>query len=74
MPRDVPRLEAHRLVLRPLREDDKITLMAIPRDAEYIRLFGGDPATAGPRSSEDVERWYESRAESLRWIIDVRDR
>ena len=74
MPRDAPRLEANRVALRPLREDDKIALTAIPRDAEYIRSNGGDPATAGPRSREDVGRWYESRGDSLRWIMVVGNR
>ena len=71
MPRDVPRLEAYRVVLRPLREDDKTAVQGMPRDAEYIRLNGGDPSEAGPRSRRDVEEWYESRPDSLRWIIEV---
>ncbi len=74
MPRDVPRLEASRVVLRPLREDDKIAKLAIPRDAEYVRLNGGDPSEAGPRSPRDVDDWYESRPDSLRWIIEVDER
>lgn len=57
--------------MRPLSEDDKIALATIPRDAEYIRANGGDPTTAGPRSREEIEHWYESPTDSLRWVLEV---
>ncbi len=74
MAKAVPVLEAAGLVLRPLRESDKAIRLGIPRDPEYVRLNGGEPSEAGPLGKEGVERWFESRADSLRWVIALDDR
>ena len=74
MVKTVPVLEAAGLVLRPLRESDKAIRLGIPRDPEYVRLNGGEPSEAGPLGKEGVERWFESLADSLRWVIALDDR
>lgn len=69
-----PVIEGALVRLRPLRPTDRDARLALGRDAEYVRLNGGDPDRATGFSAEDARRWYASFPDSLRWVIERHDR
>lgn len=68
----VPTLKGDRLVLRPPREQDKLDRLSYGRNAEYVRMAGGDHRHLPPLTAEQVERWYQRLlAEPIEWVIDL---
>lgn len=69
--REVLVLDGERVRLRSLRDSDRAERVALGRDAEFVRLNGGEPSDAArPFTEADGERWFAARAESLRWAIE----
>ncbi|MHB9144956.1 MAG: hypothetical protein ACYC5Y_06425 [Symbiobacteriia bacterium] len=71
--RSSPRiLRAPTVTLRPLREEDKADRLACGRQAEYVRMVGGDPRNLRPFTREDANRWFaESAREPFLWAIEA---
>jgi hypothetical protein len=51
-----PLLRGERVTLRPPRETDKAERLALGRDPEIVRMFGGDWRNLAPLTVEEVER------------------
>lgn len=60
------------VILRPPQEKDKETRLALGRDAEFVRMVGGDPTKITPLTPQEVEEWFNKMSESTHsWIIEV---
>lgn len=69
---ETPTLFGTRVTLRAPRETDKADRLACPRNAEAVRMYGGDYRNLQPVTVEEVERWYEWHSrEPLRWMLEV---
>jgi RimJ/RimL family protein N-acetyltransferase len=68
---EVPVLAGSRVVLRPLRPEDKTARLALGRDPEFVRLNGGDPSALRAFTAEDADRWLAAFPESLRWAVEL---
>lgn len=67
----VPTLKGKRLVLRGPRDRDRQDRLACGRNAEFVRMVGGDDRNLKPMTPEQVDRWYERlMAEPLEWVIE----
>ncbi|MGE5674560.1 MAG: GNAT family N-acetyltransferase [Mycobacterium leprae] len=71
----VPILQGKRVLLRPPCEKDKQDRLALGRNAEFVRMCGGDHRNLQPFTPEQAERWYARLvAEPLEWVIEVNGR
>jgi ribosomal-protein-alanine N-acetyltransferase len=66
----VPVLAGALACLRPLRESDRAERLALGRDAEFVRMNGGNPHRQETFTVADVDRWFRAFPESLRWAIE----
>jgi RimJ/RimL family protein N-acetyltransferase len=67
----LPELRGLQVLLRSPREADKSDRLECGRDAEFVRMVGGDPSELPPLTVEEVDRWYERIAsEPYSWIIE----
>jgi RimJ/RimL family protein N-acetyltransferase len=67
-----PVLVGRGLVLRPPRPTDRADRLAIGRNAEYVRLDGGNTRDLAPLTEDDVAQWYARIAGAqYGWVIDV---
>ena len=67
----VPVLKGKHVVLRPLRPMDKVDRFACGRNAEYVRMMGGDFRNMPPLTPEEVDAWYDRMAtEPCCWAIE----
>jgi ribosomal-protein-alanine N-acetyltransferase len=67
-----PTLVGPRVTLRAARESDKADRLACPRNAEAVRMYGGDYRNLQPVTPEEVERWYQRHSSSTRcWVVEV---
>lgn len=71
-----PVLHGTRATLRPPRESDKHERMALGRDPEIVRGFGGDWRNLAPLTEDDVERWYDAQLarQPTGWVIELEGR
>ena len=75
MSHQAPELRGQRVLLRPPRESDKRDRLACGRNAEAVRMFGGDERNIAPLTAGEVERWYERAAgDPLHWMIEFEGR
>jgi ribosomal-protein-alanine N-acetyltransferase len=60
------------IVLRPPRPDDVADRLALGRDPEIVRMFGGDTnRPMPPLATDEVARWLESiEAHPHAWIVE----
>ncbi len=58
----VPVLRGKHVLLRPLRINDKLDRFACGRNAEYVRMMGGDFEAMPPLTPEEVDAWYDRMA------------
>jgi RimJ/RimL family protein N-acetyltransferase len=67
-----PPLYGPRVTLRAPRETDKDERLALGRDPEIVRMFGGDWRNLAPLGAEEVERWYASllARRPAGWVIE----
>lgn len=71
----IPTLQGECLVLRAPQDRDKQDRLAYGRNAEFLRMVGGDARNLKPLTSEQVGRWYERLvAEPFEWVIEVEGR
>ncbi len=67
----LPVLKGKHVVLRPPRPIDKTDRFACGRNAEYVRMMGGDFERMPPLTPEEVDAWYDRMAaEPCCWAID----
>ena len=65
-------LRIDNIVLRLPCEGDIQARLRIGRDAELVRLHGGDPQTLKQPTLDGVEKWYEKALHAPHtWVIDV---
>lgn len=68
---DVPELTGERVALRPPESGDKAARLALGRDPEIVRMFGGDPRNLAPLVEAEVDAWFHSTTvDGLAWSID----
>ncbi|MGF6175624.1 GNAT family N-acetyltransferase [Ensifer sp. 4252] len=66
-----PDLHGHGFLLRRPRDSDVETRLALGRDPEIYRMFGGDASLARPYGQADAEAWLQHTIEHpAAWIID----
>ena len=70
----VPTLTGDRITLRAPTTADKAVRLALGRNDEIERGFGGDPTTLQPLTSEDVDAWFEAAARQTEWVIEAASR
>lgn len=58
--KETPLLRGARVTLRPPRATDRAERLALGRDPEIVRMFGGEWRNLAPLSMADVEQWYAS--------------
>ena len=64
-------LKGKHVVLRPLRPMDKVDRFACGRNAEYVRMMGGDFRNMPPLTPEEVDAWYDRMVtEPCCWAMD----
>jgi RimJ/RimL family protein N-acetyltransferase len=68
---ELPVLRGRRVLLRRVEERDKRDRLASGRDAEAVRMYGGDYRELAPFTAEDVERWYQHQLQPYVWVIEV---
>lgn len=70
-----PILAGQRITLRAARESDMADRLAHPRNAEAVRMYGGDYRDLSPLSEEEVERWYQHHSKTpLSWVVEAESR
>ena len=69
------RLTTERFVLRPIRDEDADAMLAMRRDPEAIRYWGGEPmkTLADARREIDTIRGWVDEDRVAYWIIQTRD-
>ncbi len=55
----LPVLKGKHVVLRPLCVTDKVDRFACGRNAEYVRMMGGDSRNMPPLTPEEVDWWFD---------------
>jgi RimJ/RimL family protein N-acetyltransferase len=61
-----------RILLRRVQERDKRDRLAAGRDAEAVRMYGGDDRNLAPFTGDDAERWYlQQLHQRYAWVIEV---
>jgi [ribosomal protein S5]-alanine N-acetyltransferase len=74
-PIGVPELHGQRVLLRRVRPGDEADRLACGRDADAVRMYGGDADTVRPFTAEDARRWYASQLEQPHgWVMEVEGR
>lgn len=71
---DLPVLHGRRVLVRRVEERDRRDRLAAGRDAEAVRMYGGDYRTMEPFTEEDVERWYRHQLQPYTWVIEAEGR
>jgi len=67
-----PSLHGASLTLRPPLPRDIDDRLRCGRDAEFVRMCGGDARQVAPLTIEDARGWYaRQRAEPHTWVIDL---
>lgn len=70
-----PTLRDPRITLRRVVEGDKTDRLMIGRDADAVRMYGGDWRTVQPFTEADAERWYQHQLRNPHaWVMEVRSR
>jgi RimJ/RimL family protein N-acetyltransferase len=64
-------LRGPRVLLRPPRDADKSERLKYGRNAEFVRMVGGDPDAMSPLTVDEVGRWYDQTvSEPYCWSIE----
>ncbi len=60
------------MLLRRVQESDTQDRLAAGRDADAVRMYGGDFRNLTPFTQEDAERWYQfEREQPFGWVMEV---
>lgn len=67
-----PTLNGPRVTLRAVEERDRADRLTNGRDAEAVRMYGGDTRELQPFTEADADRWYNAkRGDRFSWVIEV---
>lgn len=70
--RGVPTLTGRQVLLRSPRPSDRQDRLAVGRNAEFVRMVGGDARDLRPFTAKDADSWFHRLfAEPLTWVIEV---
>ena len=68
----VPVLKGKWVTLRPLQPSDKRDRLKYSRNAEFVRMCGGNARQVRPLTEKEVDEWYDRLvAALLTWAIEV---
>lgn len=71
----VPCIVGERVRLRPFRPTDTVERLALGREPEIVRGFGGDPDAMAPLTEDEVRHFVDKNiADPLAWAIEVEAR
>jgi RimJ/RimL family protein N-acetyltransferase len=72
---DPPSLRGRRVLLRRVEKRDRSDRLAAGRDAEAVRMYGGDDRNLAPFTADDAERWYQAHLnEPYAWVAEFEGR